>query len=135
MSSEANIQIVQKAYADFSRGDVLAFLAILDPSVEWVVPGDLPDSGTFRGPAEVLKFFQAVGQTWTFTVFNPVEFVASGDKVVAVGNYAGISNATGQSLTADWVMVWTFRDGMVTRFQQYTDTLATHYASTSSAAA
>jgi ketosteroid isomerase-like protein len=64
-----------------------------------------------------------------------VEFVASGDKVVAVGNYAGISNATGQSLTADWVMVWTFRDGMVTRFQEYTDTLATHYAITSRAAA
>jgi uncharacterized protein len=57
MSSEANIQIVQKAYADFSRGDVPAILAILDPSVEWVVPGDLPDSGTFRGPAEVLPRF------------------------------------------------------------------------------
>ena len=40
MSTEANIQIAKKAYADFGRGDLPAILAVLDDNVEWITPGE-----------------------------------------------------------------------------------------------
>jgi uncharacterized protein len=135
MSNDTNIQIVQKGYADFLKGDVPAVLAILDENVEWIIPGDLPDSGTYRGPAAVAKFFQLVAEMWTFQAFNPREYIASGDKVAAIGSYTAISNATGKSVSSDWVMVWTIRNGKVTNFREYTDTQALHDAIQKSTAA
>ena len=128
MSTESNIQIVQKAYADFGRGDVPAILAVLDENVEWIIPGKLPESGTWRRPAEVLKFFQSVGATWDFQAFEPRDFIASGDQVAAVGSYTATSRSTGRQVTAQWVMIWKFRGGKVTNFQEYTDTGAAERA-------
>ena|SRR5687768_7604368 len=122
MSTESNIQIVQKAYADFGRGDVPAILEVLDENVEWISPGKLPESGTWRGHAGVLKFFQLVGANWDFQAFEPRDFIASGDQVAAVGSYTATSRGTGRQASAQWVMVWKFRGGKVTNFQEYTDT-------------
>jgi ketosteroid isomerase-like protein len=59
MSANENIQIAQKTYADFGRGDIAAVLNAVDENVEWVTPdiGQAP-GGTYRGRAEVAKFFQ-----------------------------------------------------------------------------
>jgi ketosteroid isomerase-like protein len=135
MVNDANIQLVQKGYADFLKGDVAGVLAVLDENVEWSIPGELPDSGTHRGKAAVAKFFQTVAEIWTFQVFNPREYVASGDKVVAIGDYAATSNATGKAVAAEWVMVWTIRNGRVVAFREYTDTLALKNAITMRSAA
>jgi uncharacterized protein len=122
--SAANVEIVKKAYEDFGRGDIAAILEILDENVVWTTPGNLPDSGTRRGPAEVAQFFQIVNDTWTFQAFEPRDFIASGDQVAAVGSYTATTRSTGRQASADWVMVWKFRDGKVTNYQEYTDTAA-----------
>src|ERR1022692_3335529 len=89
MSAETNIQIAQKAYADFGRGDISALLNAVDEKVEWVTPdiGHAP-GGTYRGRAEVARFFQQVGETWEFRAFEPREYIASGDQVAVLGSYA-----------------------------------------------
>ena len=126
--SEANIQLAKQGYADFGRGDIPAVLAILDENTEWVIPGDLPDSGTWRGKAAVAKFFQLVGETWDFQAFEPRHYVASDNRVVALGSYTATSRATGKQVSAEWAMVWEFRNGKVARLQEFTDTLALHNA-------
>ena len=123
--SQANIDIAKSSYAAFGRGDIPAILAVLDPNVEWTTPGKgVPTEGTRRGPAEVARFFETVGSTWTFTAFEPREYVASGDTVVAIGSYAATARATGKPMTSDWVMVWKFRNGKLAYFREYTDTQA-----------
>ena len=123
MSAETNIQIAQKAYADFGRGDISALLNAVDEKVEWVTPdiGHAP-GGTYRGRAEVARFFQQVGETWEFRAFEPREYIASGDQVAVLGSYAFTSRATGRSASCDWAMVWKMRDGKVVHFQEYVDT-------------
>ena len=125
MSTEANIQIAKKAYADFGRGDIAALLAVLDDNVEWTTPGEgLPTSGTRLGKTEVARFFQTVAETWEFTVFEPRDYIAAGDQIAVCGSYTATARSTGRQVKSEWVMVWKLRDGKVTRFQEYMDTAA-----------
>ncbi|HEY1337311.1 MAG TPA: nuclear transport factor 2 family protein [Bryobacteraceae bacterium] len=124
MSSQDNVNIARKAYADFQRGDIAAILAVLDDSIEWSTPGDasLPTAGTRRGKAAVAEFFKVVGETWDFDKFEPRDYLADGDRVVALGHYDARCRTTGRRASADWAMAWEFRNGKVTHFQEYTDT-------------
>jgi uncharacterized protein len=125
MNSEEtnNVRIVQKAYADFSRGDIPAVLSALADEVEWISPGDLiPLSGMYKGRSGVTQFFEAVAASWDFHSFTPREFIASGDRVVVRGDYQVTSRDTGRSGGCEWVMLWRLADGRVTHFQEFTDT-------------
>jgi ketosteroid isomerase-like protein len=117
-----NVAIAQKAYADFSRGEVPAVVELMDDSVEWITPGDDALSGTRNGKSGVAEFFALVAQTWHFDSFEPKQFIPFGDQVIVVGSYTSRSVVTGRVASCDWVMIWTFRDGKITRFQEFTDT-------------
>jgi ketosteroid isomerase-like protein len=123
--SQANIEIAKNCYEAFGRGDIPALLAALAEDVEWITPGEgIPTEGTRRSRAEVGAFFEAVGNTWSFTSFEPREYIASGDTLVVMGRYGGFAKATGKPVASDWVMVWKIRDGKVAYFREFTDTLA-----------
>jgi len=48
--------------------------------------------------------------------------IASGDRVVALGRYDARSRRTGRTAASHWAMAFTFHDGKVAHFQEYTDT-------------
>jgi uncharacterized protein len=96
--------------------------------------GQGAESGTYRDKADVAKFFQLAAETWDFQAFEPRDYIASGDQVAVCGSYTATARSTGRQVTSDWVMVWKFRDGRVTNFQEYNDTLATYDAATARAA-
>ena len=122
MSTEQNIQTIQRAYAAFSRGDISVTLEILSDDILWITPGNSPAAGERRGKQEVAGFFQTIDEMWEFLAFEPREFIASGDRVVALGRYDARSRQTGRPAASHWAMVFTFRDGKVIHFQEYTDT-------------
>jgi ketosteroid isomerase-like protein len=132
MSETGNTQIVKDAYAAFSRGDVNAILAMVDEQVEWEgvkgSEGIAPHAGIRRGRVAVGDFFATVGTTLDFHVFEPREFVAEGDTVVSVGTYKATVKATRKTVAADWVMVFTIRDGKIVRFREWSDSAAVNRA-------
>jgi ketosteroid isomerase-like protein len=122
-----NTQIVRDAYAAFLRGDVAALLELLDDHVVWKpITGAapyVPTGGERRGKASVGEFFQTLGQTITFEQFEPRQYVAEGDTVVALGHYRA-TTSTGKSFESDWVMVFTIRNDKIASFQEFTDVAA-----------
>jgi ketosteroid isomerase-like protein len=124
MSVQENLQVVRDGYAAFGRGDIQGLLALFAEDIEWISPGEgLPLAGTYRGRAAVAGFFQKLSETVQFTAFEPREFVADGDRVLVVGWNSAIVRATNRKLEAHWVMAFTVRNGKVTNFREYTDTL------------
>jgi ketosteroid isomerase-like protein len=125
MSESRNVQVVKDAYAAFQRGDINAVLALVDSEVDWHAikgaEGVAPHAGARHGRAAVAEFFAQLGASTEFTRFEPREFVAQGDQVVAIGEYAAKVTTTGRSIASDWVMVFTVRDGKVVRFREWTD--------------
>lgn len=131
MDSARNTQLVQDAYAAFGRGDVNAILDVMADDVVWQpIIGcgpHVPMAGTRRGKDGVREFFRILAENVTFEQFEPKEFVAQGDKVVALGHYRA-RTTPGGTFEGDWVMVFTIANGRVTRFREYTDTAAINAA-------
>ncbi len=127
MSEQENTRVVQEVYAAFSRGDVPFILNALADQFEWHNPGPqtiLPWAKSRHTKEEVADFFQALNQALEFQQFEPREYVAQGDKVVALGYYRARSKSTGRTFEEQWAMEWTIRDGKVVGYRAYDDTAA-----------
>lgn len=122
-----NTQVARDAYAAFGRGDIAAVLELMADDIEWVFPGPadvLPNAGTFTGKEAVGAWFGTLDATVEFQVFEPREFIAQGDKLVALVYVENTVRSTGVKVAVDEAHLWTFKDGKVTGFRVYTDTEA-----------
>jgi len=131
VQDDRNTTIVRDIYAAFGRRDIAALLGHLDPNVVWkAVTGALPHvptAGERHGTAAVGEFFRILGDTLTFDEFVPQQFIGAGDTVVVLGHYAATTRGQ-QKFASDWTMVFTLRDGLVTMFQEFTDSAAINAA-------
>jgi ketosteroid isomerase-like protein len=127
VAKHKNTVLVQAIYGAFLRGDMPAILDKLADNIEWVVgtPSDVvPTFGTFKGKAAVGQFFQKLGEHVDMKKFEPNEYIAQYDKVVAFVHSESVVKKTGKPVSQDIVMVWTVQDGKVTKFRGYEDTQA-----------
>jgi len=124
MTNAEAIELVKGKYAAFGRGDMAALLEGVDENVEWTVPG--PDTvaacGVYHGPQGVASFFSRIAETLKFDVFDPQEFIAADNQVVALGHMAGTVIATGKPFGYGWSMVFTFEGDKLVKFREYYDT-------------
>jgi len=122
--SEQNVEFVKGVYGAFARGDVPAVLGAFADDIEWFEAEGMPYGGVYRGP-------EAVAQN----VFGPItedvdsfalvieELLDSGATVAAVVRYTGTGKASGKALDVPAVHVWDIRDGKLSRFRQFIDTV------------
>jgi uncharacterized protein len=126
MSEQDNTNIVKQTYECFVKGDIESLLKHYSEDVEWEVygPSSVPTTGLRKGLTEVAKFFAQVNESLSSESFEPQEFIAQGDTVVALGHYNWTAKPTGRPFAANWVHVVTLSNGKITRFREYTDTAA-----------
>ena len=112
-----------------SAPEKLAFRSALGRLVA-VTPRGLGRSSAGRGPGEytfrqqVADFFSKLAEMQDVERFEPQEFVAQGDVVVALGHYKWRVKSTSRSFESDWAHVFTIRNGKVVKFHEYYDTNA-----------
>jgi ketosteroid isomerase-like protein len=125
MNEKENTAIIQQILAAFGRKDIPSVLSAVTDDIDWQVLGlkELPHTGPQRGRDQLARFFEKVAAQTDIQRFEPREYIAQGDKVVALGYYGGRSKATGRPLQSEWVMVFTLRNGKVARFREYADTI------------
>lgn len=131
MQEAQNTKVVQDAYTAFSRGDIQTLLTYFADDIIWhAVYGagsHVPTAGERRGMAAVAEFFKQVAANVYFSRFEPKEFVATGDKVVALGHYTATTPLK-KAFDSDFAMVFTLRNGKVTHFQEFCDSAAINAA-------
>ena len=95
---QENTKLVQQIYEHFKRGDIKALLNLLSVNIEWQLPEieNVPFAGKRRGHEEMGQFFESLVDTQEVQHFDPKEFIARGDKVVALGHYAWRVKSTGR---------------------------------------
>src|SRR5215210_1096384 len=89
MSEQDNVAVVRRAYENFKGGDIKGLLGSLTDEVDWHLPEieGVPFSGGRRGRESVGGFFSQLAESQETISFEPREFVAQGEKVVALGTY------------------------------------------------
>jgi ketosteroid isomerase-like protein len=123
--SQDNVKVVQGMYAAFATGDVPTIIAALDPSVEWWEAENFiyDDGNPYIGPDAVLTgVFMRIGAEWEGFAVSPTEVLDAGETVIGYGYYSGTYRKNGRQARAQFAHFFTFRDGRVVKFQQYTDT-------------
>ena len=126
MSEQENTNLAQQVYENFKSGDIKALLNLLSDDIEWQLPEieNVPFAGKRRGHEQMGQFFASLVDTQEVQHFDPREFIAQGDKVVALGHYAWLVKSTGREFGGDFAHVFTVHDGKVVRFHEYMDTAA-----------
>ncbi len=125
---EKSIQIVKNLFSAFNRKDFPAALSCLDGNIDWQAPAtgtqvkEIPWSKPRHGVNEVSAFFKEVSDKLSLDEINYNTLVADGDCVVAEGSMSGCVCETGCYYHTDWAMVFTLRNGKITRFRNYYDT-------------
>jgi hypothetical protein len=121
---EQNIEFVKGLYAAFARGDVPAVLGGFAEDIEWYEAEGMPYGGLHRGGQAVLQnVFGPIATDVEGFAVTAEEVIGSGDTVAAVVRYTGTGKVTGKTLDVPVVHVWDIRDGKLTRFRQFIDTV------------
>jgi ketosteroid isomerase-like protein len=115
-----NTTVVREGYERFMAQDVEGVLALFSPELVWEIPGPQALAGEYRGPDGAAEFFTKLPQYWESIEVRPLEFLADGERVVAIGRH--LIGRNGRKYDIPFVHVWTVRDGRVTSFREYTDT-------------
>jgi uncharacterized protein len=124
MSEKENTQLVMQAYDKFKRGDIPGLIDMMSDDIEWVLDAveNVPFTGARRGKEQVGEFFSLLGEMQHPLQFEPREFIAQDDKVVALGHYAWSVKSTDRVFECDWAEVFTVQNGKITRFREFADT-------------
>jgi len=127
-----NTEMVQQAYRYIQSGEIQAFLSLLAEDILWEMPEmpNVPFGGVRHGRQRVRDFFQTLAEVQDVVEFVPEDFIAQGDRVVALGRFVMRVKATGKESRSAWAHVWTIENGQAIRFREYVDTLAVSQAYT-----
>lgn len=126
MPTQSNVALLRDAYAAFGVGDLPKLLGLMTPDIVWEFPPSsaIPWAGTFKGVGEVARFFATLMEHSDPESFEPLQFVASEDRVVVLGRERFRVKSTGRTFACEWAHAFTVRAGKIASFREYTDTVA-----------
>jgi uncharacterized protein len=127
MSEQQNLQLVQEFYSAFQQGNAAGVLSTFADDVDWFIPGPkdiISLAGQRQGREQIAQFLAKLAQMQDPEQFELREFVAQGDKAVALEHYQWRIKSTGRSYESDWVHAFTIHEGKISKFEEYLDTHA-----------
>ena len=131
MSVEAdNVAILRQAYEDWDKSkgagtDYLMavfhndvhFTSLADGAVE-----EVAFTSTRKGKEEFLTYIDGLTRDWEMIFYRVDDYVAQGDRVVAVGSTSWRNKKTRKIVTTPKVDIWRMKNGKAIEFSEYYDT-------------
>jgi ketosteroid isomerase-like protein len=109
-----NVEAVRAVYDRWGKGDFTAGVELFDPDVSLVLRPELPDAGTYRGPAAIAEYMHGFLAPWTRIAIEAEEILEAVDKVLVAVRQHGVGEASGIQTELRYFQLWTFRGGRVT---------------------
>lgn len=115
--------VVQRMYEAFAARDEIALRELLAADIHWQQCAGFPGGAERRGVDDVIaSVFAGNRATWEGFAAPVREYLADGERVVALGHYEGRHAESGETMHAVFAHVYTVRDGRITHFEQIADT-------------
>ncbi|MGB7208836.1 MAG: nuclear transport factor 2 family protein [Pyrinomonadaceae bacterium] len=126
MNETANTQTIRECYEKFGSGDIPGLLELVSDDIDWTVPEieNAPFAGSRHGRESVEEFFGLLAGAEDITHFEPLEYIAQGDRVVVLGRSTATVRSTGRHYSTEWVHVCTVKDGKMANFHEFFDNAA-----------
>lgn len=119
MSTQAR-QIVDKMFAAFGTQNVDAVVATFTDDAELIYHGtQIMPAAKFKGKEGAKMFFEFNINALDVVFFNANQFVEEGNTVIVLGNEHFISKQDGTHLKNSWVQVYTIKDGLIAKMEEF----------------
>ncbi|MFZ1990492.1 MAG: nuclear transport factor 2 family protein [Alphaproteobacteria bacterium] len=135
MSAEKHVATLKEAYREWEQSggeNADCWLSILDDNVALRSLSEGRPGMEFtrrrQSKAEVAAYLTGLTTDWRMNYFKVNEFVAQGDRVVAVGSCSWNNRRTGKSVDTPIVHLWRFKNGKATEYFEFYDTAAVQAA-------
>ena len=112
----ANVELVQRVYGAYMRGDREAVRAAFDPGIRWHNSGYDPTAGTLDGPDAVLAYLMGENHMEDYRL-EVIDMLASDERVAVVAKTSG--RIGDQALVNQFVQLLHLRDGRVVEVWNY----------------
>jgi ketosteroid isomerase-like protein len=114
--------VVEELYRCFRQQDVECFKQLCSPSIIWQQNSGFPGEGTHQGPTAVLsKVYKAFNLEWKRWSFVIERVLDAGDDIVVLGYFSGSKRDNNERFKLAASHIYSFRNGKVIKFQQFTD--------------
>ncbi|MBY8875064.1 nuclear transport factor 2 family protein [Micromonospora sp. PLK6-60] len=122
--SQQDVDVVRRFFQLFDDGKLTEIEALLTDDFEWIYhgPPSLPWAGTYQGVEGFRRFFTIVRQWISVEVCQPYDFLDAGDRVVVLGFSRTRVLHNAARYEAQWMNVFTIRDGLIARYLDLYDT-------------
>ena len=131
-----NIGILRRAYdawANSKAADLDCWVSIIDDDARLTSLAEgaaaVPFARKRSGRSEIIEYLHDLTSSWEMIYYRIDEFVAQGDRVVAIGSTSWKNKLTGKTATTPKIDVWRMRDGKAVEFSEFYDTARLYEAS------
>ena len=130
MTTESeNVSVLKEAYAQWAGhkgADCACWMNIIadDASLGSLANGspEMVFSAPRSSKAQILDYLNELTRDWEMVSFDMNDFIAQGDRVVAIGRVAWRNKATGKVADTPKVDIWRFQDGKAVDMVEFYDT-------------
>lgn len=118
--SQETVDKTEAYMAAYNRRDYDAAVADFHPEVDWVLP-EHQSFDSCRGPAQIIRFWEGLDETFDVLQIVPQETVDAGDRVAVRLRHRGRGKGSGLELDIEmYHQITTFRDGLMVRIEYVT---------------
>jgi ketosteroid isomerase-like protein len=113
---EGNVEIVQRVYDHWGRGDFVT-ADVLDEHAVMVVRPEFPDTGAYLGIEGFAEYTRGFLEPWSRIAIEAEEIIPAGDSVIVAVRQHGEGDASGAVTEFRYFHLWTFRGGKAIRLE------------------
>jgi ketosteroid isomerase-like protein len=114
---EDTIEIVQRVYDHWGRGDFESMDSVLDEHALLVMRPEFPDTGTYVGREAIAEYTRGFLEPWSRITIEAEEIIPAGDSVVVAVLQRGEGDASGAVTEFRYFHLWTFRGDRAIRIE------------------
>ena len=129
MIVDKNVRLLREGYRlwnESKASSVAHWMSMIADDVKWSSLADgatgLEFSRACGSKKEVARYFEELGREWELLHYTVGEFIAQGDRVVAIGSCAWKNRRTGNVLETPKADIIRMKDSKIVEFFEFFDT-------------
>jgi ketosteroid isomerase-like protein len=119
MSPEQNVQLVERFFETLARRDLDGWLDCFHPSVEFFLPRNVIEGGSYRGLDGVRRAWADLFEAWDDYRYEQADVRGLDDRVVSLGRATNVGKGDGPSVEYQAAYVAHVEDGKITRWRPF----------------
>ena len=117
--SQENVEIVRRNNDAYNRRDLDAYFETVSESVTFQSRFSAMDNRVYRGPDEMRRYFRELDEVWARYEMRVERLIAVGAQVAGLFHLHAIGRGSHVELEEEPGVVFTVRDGKVSRIDAY----------------